>query len=98
MAFCAICLTRSICLPMQTFVRRWWRRGLKLSYFDPKPIYYYGGRSLFQEFVAKESSSLSSSSLHEPYEPTSLADETTSCQENNKWFAEDPRQQVTSDK
>lgn len=61
----------------------------ELSWFDPKPIDYYDGGSLSQEFGAEESSS-SSSSVYEPYEPTSQVEETLPRQENNEWYAEDP--------
>ena len=67
----------------------------ELSWFDPKPIDYYDGGSLSQEFVADESPS--SSSSYEPYEASSAtADETTttsisSHEETNEWYyAEDP--------
>ena len=41
-----------------------------LSWFDPKSIDYYDGRSLSQKLVAEESFS---SSSYEPYEPSSPA-------------------------
>ena len=65
----------------------------ELSWFDPKPIDYYDGGSLSQEFVADESPS--SSSSYEPYGASSPVDETTptttSREETNEWYyAEDP--------
>ena len=60
----------------------------ELSWFDPKPIDYYDGRSLSQKLVAEESFS---SSSYEPYEPSSPAVEklVLLIENNNEWTTGD---------